>query len=272
MDFDLHCHTSCSDGALTPRELIARAAEKNVRVLSITDHDTVDAYEDPSLRDGRVSLVAGVEFSTQWMNSGIHILGLNVETGSDALRAGVQFQSKARLERARKIGANLAKKGIEDAFTGALQISQGSYIGRPHFARHLVNTGRAKSIEAAFRTYMGDGKAGDVKQHWAELSQVVQWIREANGIPVLAHPLKYKLTRMKLRRLLDRFIELGGLGIEVISGQQLPYQTADLAQLCEQKKLLASCGSDFHQPGRRWAELGGFGALPGNVTPVWDRF
>jgi predicted metal-dependent phosphoesterase TrpH len=272
MIFDLHSHTTFSVGVLTPRELIARAVEKKVDVLSITDHDTIDAYHDMQARDGGITLVPGIEFSTQWLNTGIHVLGLNVETGSDALRAGVQFQTDARLERARQISENLEKKGIEDAFAGALQLSSGNYIGRPHFAQYLINTGRAKSMSAAFKNYMGDGKAGDVKQHWAELSQIVQWIRDANGIPVLAHPLKYRLTRTKLKRLLDQFLQLGGQGIEVVSGQQLPYQTADLAQLCEQKKLLASCGSDFHEPGKRWADLGVFASLPKNVTPVWDRF
>ena len=119
---------------------------------------------------------------------------------------------------------------------------------------------------------MGDGKVGDVKQHWAELPQIIQWIRGAGGIAVLAHPLKYKLTRTKLKKLIEDFIKAGGQGIEVVSGQQQAQQTADLAQLCEQNKLLASCGSDFHMPGRPWAELGLFASLPANVTPVWERF
>jgi len=272
MIIDLHSHTTFSDGALTPLELMTRAIEKKVDVLAITDHDTMDAYRDLPASHDRLKLVPGIEFSTQWLNTGIHVLGLNVDPGSDALNTGVQFQSDARLERARRIGENLAKKGIKDAFTGASQITKGSYIGRPHFAQHLINIGKVKSMQAAFKHYMGDGKAGDVKQHWAELPQIVQWIRDAGGIPVLAHPLKYKLTRTKLKRLLDQFLQAGGQGMEVISGQQLPYQTANLAQLCEQKKLLASCGSDFHGPGKRWAELGVFATLPKNVTPVWERF
>lgn len=272
MIFDLHSHTNLSDGVLTPEELISRAIEKRVDVLAITDHDTVDAYRNLPVSSGNIELVPGIEFSTQWENTGIHILGLNVDLGSDALDTGVQFQSRARLDRARQISDRLEKHGIEDAFSGVMKLSINGYLGRPHFAQHLINIGRVNSMQAAFKNYLGAGKAGDVRQHWAEFPQIIHWIREARGIPVLAHPLKYKLTRTKLKRLLDHFIQAGGQGMEVVSGKQLPFQTADMAQLCEQKNLLASCGSDFHMPDKLWAELGVFAALPNNVTPVWDRF
>jgi predicted metal-dependent phosphoesterase TrpH len=272
MIYDLHTHTMFSDGILTPRELILRALENRVTALAITDHDTVDAYRDLDVNGNGIQLVPGIEFSTQWENTGVHVLGLNVELGSDALEIGVQLQTDARLDRARSIGQALKKMGVEDAFSGAMGMSAGSYVGRPHFAQYLVSIGKVKSIQAAFKKYLGDGKAGDIKQHWAEFPQVIQWIRDANGIPVLAHPLKYKLTRSKLKRLLDSFIQAGGLGMEVVSGQQTPQQTAEMARLCEQKILLASCGSDFHEPGKHWGELGAFAPLPDYLTPVWDRF
>ena len=272
MTFDLHTHTTFSDGVLSPQELIERAIEKQVSVLAITDHDTIGAYQPLLFGQQKIQLVAGIEFSTQWEHTGIHVLGLNIELESDALIKGVQFQTAARLRRARQISNNLEKQGIEDALSGASKLSPGAYLGRPHFAQHLINIGKVDSMQAAFKKYLGAGKTGDVKQHWAELAQIVQWIRDANGIPVLAHPLKYKLTRTKLNRLLDRFIELGGQGMEVISGKQLPAQTEAMAQLCEQKDLLASCGSDFHSPGKTWAELGVFATLPRSLTPVWDRF
>ena len=272
MTFDLHSHTTFSDGALSPQELIERAIEKQVSVLAITDHDTIDAYHGIALSQNNIQLVPGIEFSTEWQHTGIHVLGLDIELDCDALNTGVQFQTAARMQRARQISDNLEKQGIEDALSGAAELSQGAYLGRPHFAQHLINIGKVNSMQAAFKKYLGAGKAGDVKQHWAELAQIIQWIRDANGIPVLAHPLKYKLTRTKLKRLLDKFIELGGQGMEVISGKQLPAQTTAMAQLCEEKNLLASCGSDFHMPGKLWAELGVFLTLPDNVTPVWDQF
>jgi len=272
MNFDLHSHTTFSDGSLTPDELISRAVEKGVDVIAITDHDTIDAYRETHATDRKIKVVSGIEFSTQWENTGIHVLGLNIDLDSDAINTGVRFQTDARLERARRIGENLEKRGIEASFAGASELSRGGYIGRPHFAQHLINSGKAKSMQDAFKRYLGDGKAGDVRQHWARLPQIIQWIRDANGIPVLAHPLKYKLTGTKLKRLLARFIQDGGQGMEVVSGQQQPQQTAAMAQVCGQMKLLASCGSDFHMPDRRWAELGEFAPLPDSVTPVWDKF
>ena len=272
MIFDLHSHTTLSDGALTPQALVSRAIDNGVDVLSVTDHDTIDAYAEMPASYDSIKLIAGIEFSTQWENTGIHVLGLNIDLQSDAILTGARLQSEARLARARLIGEKLEKKGVEDAFSGARELSFGGYIGRPHFAQHLVNIGKVPSMQAAFKKYLGAGKVGDVKQHWADLSQIIQWIREANGIAVLAHPLKYKLTNSKLKRLLDSFIHVGGQGIEVVSGRQLPYRTQYLSQLCEQKNLLASCGSDFHRPSKHWAELGGFPPLPGNVIPVWDRF
>lgn len=272
MIFDLHSHSSCSDGELAKLELIQRAVENRVDVLAITDHDTADAYRDLDVPANSIKLVPGIEFSTQWENTGIHVLGLNIDPGSAAIADGVRYQTNARFERAERIGANLEKQGIRHAFDGARALSTGGYIGRPHFAHHLVNTGKVKSLQAAFKRYLGDGKAGDVRQHWAELPQILQWIRDANGIAVLAHPLKYKLTRSKLKRLLDGFIQAGGCGMEVVSGQQTVQQTSDMARLCEQKGLLASCGSDFHSPGKAWAELGGFSPLPAYLTPVWDQF
>jgi len=269
---DLHAHTTFSDGTLIPAELQQRAIEKQVDVLAITDHDTVDAYQGLGMARKRIRLVGGVEFSTQWESIGVHVLGLNIDLTSDSITAGTKFQTDARMTRARRIASNLEKMGVSDALSGAMGFSAGSYIGRPHFAQFLVSSGKVKTIEAAFKKYLGDGKPGDVKQHWAELSQIIRWIRDANGIPVLAHPLKYKITRSKLKRLLDGFITAGGQGMEVVSGQQAPHQTAEMARICEQKKLLASCGSDFHSPGSQWGELGAFAPLPDYLTPVWDRF
>lgn len=272
MVHDLHSHTLFSDGVLTPRELVSRAVDNGVDVLAITDHDNTEAYAERQGFPDSIQIVPGIELSTQWQSVGIHVLGLNTDPRGDAMREAAKFQGDSRLKRARRISENLARKGIEGTFEGAMRLSHGRYVGRPHFARHLIDTGRVDSMHAAFKKYLGDGKAGDVKKQWAEMPQVIEWIRAAGGVAVLAHPLKYKLTRTRLKRLLDAFIASGGQGMEVVSGQQTAQQTRDMAQLCEQKNLLASCGSDFHAPGAPWAELGRFAPLPASLVPVWDRF
>lgn len=272
MIFDLHSHTLFSDGVLSPPDLIARAIENGVDVLSITDHDCIDAYREGIPVPKQIRLLPGIELSTQWGMAGIHVLGLNIDPRSDAIATAAREQAETRLQRARRIASNLAKKGIGGAFEGALKLSHGNYIGRPHFAQYLIDIGKADSMHTAFKKYMGDGKAGDVRKQWAELPQVIEWIRGAGGVAVLAHPLKYKLTRTRLKRLLDAFVAAGGEGMEVVSGRQTAQQTSDMGQLCSQKKLLASCGSDFHMPGKPWAELGAFSPMPAYVTPVWERF
>ena len=151
------------------------------------------------------------------------------------------------------------------------RIAGNDNIGRPHFAQHLVNSGAATSINHAFEKYL-DAKSGAINKYWATLPRIIAWIRDAGGIAILAHPLKYKLTRTRLTAMLDDFIEAGGHGMEVISGRQFSQQTKDLAKICQQKNLLASCGSDFHQPDNHWSDLGKFPALPKDCKPVWEYF
>ena len=276
MIFDLHSHTQFSDGTLTPAELLACASEMQVDTLAITDHDNVDGLKDlAALGAGEpcaVNLIAGIELSTHWKSVGIHVLGLNIDPDSAAIEEAARVQMQARWKRAEQISSNLSKQGLDGALEGAQKIAGGRFIGRPHLAQWLVEQGKVKDMQAAFKQYLGSGKAGDVKQLWAEMSQVVAWIRDAGGIAVMAHPLKYKLTRTRLKRLLDDFIAAGGEGVEVVSGQQQHHETVAMAELCHDKGLLGSCGSDFHSPGRPWSELGRFAGLPSSVTPVWERF
>jgi hypothetical protein len=263
MKLDLHCHTTASDGALTPTEIVQRAVERGVDVLSITDHDTVAAYGKLGSDDlAKLQLVPGIEFSTRWQGHTIHIVGLDIDLDSAVLADAVSRQQAARAARAEEIGRRLERAGIEQALDGARELAGESGIGRPHFARFLVESGRVKSISAAFKKYLGPGKVGDVKQYWPPLEIVTDWITAAGGIAVLAHPGKYRMTNTKLAALIDEFRDHGGGAIEVLCGQQPTDVTRKLARLCNQRNMLASCGSDFHAPGQPWSELGAFGVLP----------
>ena len=272
MIYDLHSHSDRSDGDLAPAELLGRARLQGVGALAVTDHDTVAAYRALPREPEGITLIPGIELSTTWKSLTVHVLGLNIDPDSDAMATATRLQTEARMRRAEQIGARLARQGIEGAFEGALALAGGGFIGRPHFARHLVETGRVATMADAFDRYLGAGRAGDVRDHWAELPRVIAWIRDAGGIAVLAHPLKYKLTRTRLKRLLGDFMAAGGEGMEVVSGRQPEYRTRDLGRLCAAMGLLASLGSDFHRPGMPWAELGATGPLPSAVAPVWDRF
>ena len=271
MHIDLHTHTNVSDGKLSPDALVQRAVANGVEILSITDHDTVDAYNQIANENKSIRLIPGIEFSTFWNKTGIHIVGLNVNLNSVALKEAVTHQHHARRMRAEAIAERLEKLGVKDALTGAQQIAGNDNIGRPHFARHLVNTGMATTINHAFDKYL-DAKSADIKKFWATLPRIISWIRDAGGMAILAHPLKYKFTRTKLLELLEDIIEAGGHGMEVISGKQLAHETTDLARICQQKNLLASCGSDFHQPDRHWSDLGKYPPLPKDCKPVWEYF
>jgi len=270
--FDLHTHSNFSDGTLSPADLISRAVEKGVDVLAITDHDTIAACEQVAAAGQNIELIPGIEFSTQWENTGIHLLGLNFDVNSPAMQQAAASQTEARHRRAKQIALNLEKLGISDAFAGACSFAQGGYLGRPHFAQHIVAIGKAKNMQAAFKKYLAAGQPGDVRTTWAEPPQVIEWILAAGGIPVLAHPLKYSFTASKLKRLLTAFKQLGGQGLEVVSGQQTPEQTRHIGAMCSELNLLASCGSDFHSPETHWAELGRFTPLPAGLKPVWDSF
>ena len=272
MSIDLHCHTLASDGTLHPADLAARATANGVTVLSITDHDTVAAYDAEFPHCPTLTIIPGIEFSVAWRNRTVHVLGLAVDPRSDTLREGIRQQQDARFDRARRIAERLRRIGIDDALAGATRTAAGAPPGRVHFARHLVETGRAASLRHAFRKYLGDGKIGDVASAWADADTVIGWIHDASGIATLAHPARYRLTATRLKALVGDFVDAGGDALEVICGKQDLDVTHRLERLCLDHDLLASCGSDFHQPDRPWAEIGRFPSLPRTLTPVWHRW
>jgi predicted metal-dependent phosphoesterase TrpH len=270
--YDLHSHSNASDGSLAPAQLLCHAADCGVDVLAITDHDTLDAYESLSGHIPAIQLVTGIELSTSWKRIGVHVVGLNIDTANVILREGVALQKRTRLQRARTIAERLQKCGIPDCFDAVAAIAEGDYIGRPHFAEHLVAEGIVKDARTAFRKYLGAGKPGDVRHGWAKLDEVVRWINTAGGTAVLAHPAKYGLTKTKLRALAKDFRQCGGRAIELVCGPQQDSLTTYLARLANELDLDASCGSDFHGPGLAWSRPGGFEPLPVNVRPVWETW
>jgi predicted metal-dependent phosphoesterase TrpH len=260
MIIDFHTHSHASDGALAPADLLAQAVAAGVRSFAITDHDTVAAYRTleadcPELPED-FSLVTGTELSCVWSGVTVHVVGLGLRLDDPELRAGLKRQDAARQERAAIIARRLEERGMPGALAGARGLAGVSQIGRPHFAAWLVDCGHVRDLNKAFDKYLGSGKIGDVKSCWPQLAEVVGWIVSAGGTAVLAHPLKYKLTRMKLNRLIVDFLAAGGGALEVFSGRQSPEQLADLCLLAKHYGMPVSAGSDFHAPWDRGPSLG----------------
>ena len=272
MIVDFHTHSLASDGALTPLELVRRAKAAGVRQFALTDHDTTAGYlsvRHTSEAD-EVGLISGVELSCRWATTTVHVVGLNFDADASQIIAVVEQLTQAREERAKKIAMRLAGVGIDGALEGAKAIANESQIGRPHFATWMVEAGAVNSVTEAFDKYLGAGKIGDVKMFWPPLSDVVQAITQAGGVAILAHPLKYRLTGMKLRALINDFKAAGGGAIEVLNGRQPETDLKRLSQLAEGNGLMCSVGSDFHRDFEYGPKLGiDVGRLPDGVY-VWD--
>ena len=272
--YDLHSHSTVSDGSLSPEQLVARAIDQGVDVLALTDHDGTEGIiaAQAAAQGTKLSLVTGVEISVTWGSSTIHILGLKVDHKNEALQKGLEKIRDYRKERAVKIAERLEKSGISGAYEGASQYASPVMLGRVHFAKFLVDKGHAKNINDVFKRYLVRNKPGYVSGEWATLAQAVNWINGAGGQAVIAHPARYKMTATKLRRLITEFKKLGGVGLEVVSGRQHPEEIKTLAKLANDFNLLASCGSDFHSPDNTWVELGRLPELPSSVNPIWKKW
>ncbi len=209
-----------SDGSLTPSGLVQAACAAGVNVLALTDHDTTDGLDEARRQADALGLrlVPGVEISVSWQSLTVHVLGLNIDSQCAALQAGLTGLRVFRDWRAEEIGRRLDRAGIRDAHAGACALSRGRIVGRTHFAQYLVAQGHARSVREVFKRFLVHGKPGYVAGEWASLEDVLDWIRAAGGLPVIAHPARYPLTGAKLRRLIGEFRELGGVGLEVVSG------------------------------------------------------
>ncbi|MBW1212470.1 PHP domain-containing protein [Pantoea allii] len=273
--YDLHSHTRASDGLLSPQALVERAVDMRVGVLAITDHDTVagipEAQQAVLNQQLPIKILAGVEISTLWENHEIHIVGLNIDIQHPVMTQFLAGQYAARLERAQRIAERLDKAQIPDALAGAQRLAEGGMITRGHFARYLVDLGKANNMAQVFKNYLARGKTGYVPPQWCTINQAIDAIHHSGGCAVLAHPGRYGLSAKWLKRLIASFSAAGGDAIEVAQCQQAPAERTQLAQYARDNNLAASQGSDFHQP-CPWIELGRKLWLPAAVEPVWERF
>lgn len=271
LNIDLHTHSNRSDGALTPEELVQRAAIAGVEVLALTDHDTTAGLEaaGEAARGAGIRLVPGVEVSASWRAQSIHVLGLWVDPASSQFQERLQSQAGRRRQRMRSMCERLTKLGLPGEELQAAVDAQPGLPTRAHLAAAMVAGGHVTRADDAFRKYLGKGKTAHLAADWPPLSEIVTWIREAGGVASLAHPGRYKLSAGARRQMITEFVAAGGSAIEVVTGGNGASHVEASAMLAVKFGLLGSVGSDFHDPQHIWNPLGRSLKLPDGVMPVW---
>jgi predicted metal-dependent phosphoesterase TrpH len=276
LNADLHCHSTVSDGLLAPAEVVRRAKDNGVELLALTDHDELGGLAEARAFADKVGLpfVDGVEISISWGDDQtVHILGLGVDPGNAQLQQGLDQVRNGRDARAGRMAAELDKVGIRGAYEGALRhAGNPALVSRSHFARYIVEQGHARDVKTVFDHWLAKGKPGYVEHAWATLENALRWIVDAGGMAVIAHPGRYRLSKAERKDLFAAFKDLGGRGIEVLSGSQKDDETLEFARIAREFGFLASRGSDFHGPGESWIDLGKLPDLPDGLTPVWSQF
>lgn len=274
LNADLHCHSTASDGTLSPAEVVRRAHANGVDLLALTDHDELLGIAEAMTEAADLGLrfVPGVEISVSWLDQTLHIVGLGVDPANEALIAGLAKVRGGRDGRAMLIAEELARIGIQGAFQGALRyVGNPALVSRAHFARYLVEIGVAKNVHDVFLHYLARGKPGYVEHVWATLEDAVGWIKGAGGLAVIAHPGRYRLGNAEMHILFEQFRDLGGEAVEVSCGAHDGGQLLAFARMARKYGLLASRASDFHGPEDSPIDLGRASPLPPDLTPVWTR-
>ena len=270
--YDLHCHSTASDGTLSPTDLVLRASQQGVTSLALTDHDTLAGLPEAQLcaLEKGMRLIPGIELSTNWQNKCFHVVGLGIDPAYGALVDATTDLQITRLERAEKIAMKLEKKNIPGALEAVKKVAGEGMITRTHFANFLMSQNHVSTQQEAFDRYLAKGKSAYASTSWAELEVAINWITEAGGVAVLAHPLRYKLTANWMKRLLTEFKAMGGQGIEVITSRMNADEIRQAADYATRFDLLGSVGSDFHHTTNPYVELGRLAPLPTHIKPVWE--
>jgi 3',5'-nucleoside bisphosphate phosphatase len=270
---DLHLHSTCSDGVLSPTALVELLAASAIGVFALTDHDTVAGQAEAQAAAARHGLacVTGIELSARWRGRTVHIVGLAIDPAADGVGAAVRLRRELRQARARAIAARLDRAGAPGREALA-RLASHEAPTRTHFARALAELGAVADVPAAFARWLGRGKAGDVAAQWPELAATVADIVAAGGAAVLAHPLRYPLSAGQRRTLAAEFHAAGGAALEVVTGGAAPHQVESALGLALRAGLEGSVGSDCHDPSLPWHRPGRLAKLPEAVVPVWERW
>lgn len=259
---DLHVHSTCSDGTQTPAELVTLASSLGLSAFALTDHDTTAGIAEAlqtsaSLpEEKRPEVIPGIEFSTEYLGSDIHIVGLDMQFQAPEFQSTIASFRDDRLIRNKKMIARMAADHIDISYEAMVKAYGEQVWTRAHFARYLAAHGYVASREEAFASLIGEGCRYYVPRSRIHPEEAVGLIRRFDGIPVLAHPMLYHYDDTELRTLLALLKEHGLLGMEVYYSTHTPQQEAYVAALATEFDLLPSGGSDFHGANKPDISLG----------------
>jgi len=271
MKIDLHNHSYYSDGVLSPSEIVLLAKEQGCDVFALTDHDTTDGLLEAQQKADEIGLqlVHGVEVSAMWSNMTVHIVGLGVDIDNEVLRQGLQRHQDFRQVRAEKMARGLGGAGVFNALEKVKIVAKKGMITRTHFAQMLVQEGVCKDMRSVFKRFLTGKKPGGVGGKWAEFDEVIEWIHAAGGKAVLAHPLRYRMTNTKIKRLLGHLSGAGLDGVEVVTGSSSGDEITLVSQWAKEFGLLASIGSDYHGWPNQRVRIGHLLDMPNVNETIW---
>lgn len=267
---DLHTHSTASDGTLSPAELAQAAQKAGLSLFALTDHDTVAGVieaQTAALPLG-IHVLPGIEISVSWQPGELHLLGLGIDSEHTQLHALMQYSQEKRQERNRKMIEKFYEAHININEEKLAAIAGGAVIGRPHFARYLVQEKKAKSIQDAFLTYLAKGRPFYIEKECLPLTEALRIITAAKGVPVLAHPMSLYLSWAKLPDAIADFKEHGLIGLEAWHSGARHNECVRLEALAKKLGLIVTAGSDFHGTNKKNVYLG----KTCDNLPIEDRF
>jgi len=258
-NIDLHLHTTASDGVMTPSGIVNYAKSKGLVAIAITDHDTIEGLEEGFLEGERIGLevIPGIEISAEHSPGSMHLLGFFIDIHDPILKERLGYLQRARAERNPKMAEKLNKLGIDITFDEVLKASGGGQVGRPHFAQVLIEKGYVRNFQEAFDRFLKKGASAYVEKMRFSAEESIQFINEANGVAVLAHPNTLQLNGYsELENLILRLVKTGLRGIEAYYPEHSALEVAQYKTLAERHGLLVTGGTDYHGIEKNGLDIG----------------
>lgn len=276
MKVDLHVHSTCSDGTVSPEGLVRLAVREKVKVLALCDHDTTDGIEQFFAAAAKTELraVSGVELSVSWSVGTCHILGLDIDWRNSELQSVLESFRSGRDKRNVEIVSNLQRCGINITLEDVIRCSGGDVVGRPHIAKALIQLNAVSSNQEAFDLYLKKGAKAYVPRQLLDPMTALMTLKNANAITVLAHPVQLNIKDDQLRMFLDQLKTFGLDAIEVFTPHHTHEQVIYFQKLAKEMGLGISGGSDYHgrlKPERHPGMYGKLQPIPESVVEVLKR-